>query len=118
MFRRPDPDRIVAKIVFPTADMTVSIGFYRSLGFEVESYDAGYAWVRLGGAEVLHLAHVDGLDVDANRAAGYWHVQDADRWHERLVAGDPTPVVDQPWGMREFSLTDPSGNLLRVGHNR
>jgi hypothetical protein len=23
---------------------------------------------------------------------------------------------DEPWGMREFTLTDPSGNLVRVGH--
>jgi uncharacterized glyoxalase superfamily protein PhnB len=26
-----------------------------------------------------------------------------------------TPLVDQPWGMREFALTDPSGNRLRIG---
>ena len=28
---------------------------------------------------------------------------------------DPTPLRDEPWGMREFSVTDPSGNRLRVG---
>lgn len=27
-----------------------------------------------------------------------------------------TPIGDQPWGMREFTLTDPSGNHLRIGH--
>ena len=117
MFRKPN-DRIVAKIIFPTADMAASIEFYRSLGLEVVSYDDGYAWVRHDGEEVLHLARVDGLDLDANRAAGYWHVQDADHWFDRLAAGSPSPVVDQPWGMREFSLHDPSGNLLRVGQNR
>ena len=72
MFRKPN-DRIVAKIIFPTADMAASIEFYRSLGLEVVSYDDGYAWVRHDGEEVLHLARVDGLDLDANRAAGYWH---------------------------------------------
>ena len=117
MFRKPN-DRIVAKIIFPTIDMAASIEFYRSLGLEVVSYDDGYAWVRHDGEEVLHLARVDAFDVEANRAAGYWHVQDADRWHERLSAGAPSPLVDQPWGMREFSLHDPSGNLLRVGQNR
>ena len=28
-----------------------------------------------------------------------------------------TAPVDQPWGLREFTLVDPSGNLVRVGHD-
>ena len=28
---------------------------------------------------------------------------------------DVTPIADQPWGMREFTLTDPFGNHIRVG---
>ena len=24
---------------------------------------------------------------------------------------------DEPWGMREFTVVDPSGNLLRIGHD-
>jgi uncharacterized glyoxalase superfamily protein PhnB len=24
-------------------------------------------------------------------------------------------IAEQPWGMREFALTDPSGNRLRFG---
>jgi hypothetical protein len=28
-----------------------------------------------------------------------------------------TAPIDQPWGMREFALVDPSGNLVRVGHD-
>ena len=111
-------DRVVAKIVFPVADLPAAIAFYEAIGLEVEAYDDGYAWVRHHGEEILHLARVDGLDVGANRAAGYWHVQDVDAWHERCRAVEPGPVVDQPWGMREFSLLDPSGNHLRVGRNR
>ncbi|MEM9607997.1 MAG: VOC family protein [Actinomycetota bacterium] len=111
-------ERIVTKIIFPVSDMTVAIGFYEGLGFEVEAFDAGYAWVRHRGEEVLHLAAVNGLDPEANAAAGYFHVQDAAAWHAAL---DGTPgveaLLDQPWGMREFRVTDPSGNLLRVGQN-
>ncbi len=109
-------DRIVAKIVFPAADLEASVRFYESLGLEVERYDDGYAWVRHEGEEVLHLASVPDLDVAANRAAGYWHVRDADTWHRRAEPGAPGPIVDQPWGMREFTLHDPAGNLLRIGH--
>ena len=28
-----------------------------------------------------------------------------------------TAPEDKPWGMREFALVDPSGNLIRVGHD-
>lgn len=31
-------------------------------------------------------------------------------------AGLPiTSLADQPWGMREFTRTDPSGNHIRIG---
>src|SRR6266536_5330952 len=40
-----------------------------------------------------------------------------DAWHARMsAAGLPvTPLQEEPWGMREFTLTDPSGNHLRIG---
>ena len=43
----------------------------------------------------------------------------ADDWHARFVtAGLPvTAIDDMPWGMHEFTLTDPSGNHLRIGRN-
>ncbi|MEM7321729.1 MAG: VOC family protein [Actinomycetota bacterium] len=112
-------ERIVTKIIFPAADMAAAIAFYRGLGFEVESYDDGYAWVRHRGEEILHLARAADLAADHNRAAGYVHVQDVDAWHAAwTAAGFPVgPVEDLPWQMREFRITDPSGNLLRVGQN-
>lgn len=115
----PPVEKIVTKIIFPVIDMDTAITFYRSLGFEVESYDGGYAWVRHRGDEVLHLALVDDLNHATNRAAGYFHVQDASAWHTAWTEAGVTlgPVEDLPWQMREFRLTDPSGNLLRVGQN-
>ena len=117
--RKRDRDVLVAKIVFPVADMDEAVAFYEALGFEVERYDDGYAWVRHLGAEVLHLARAPDLDPASNHAAGYWHVLDVDHWHERFAAAESArgEIVSQPWGMREFRLTDPSGNLLRVGEN-
>lgn len=110
---------IVAKIIFPVHDMDEAIAFYRSLGFDVESYDGSYAWVRHSGHEILHLSLIEELDTGANHSAGYFHVDDADAWHARWSGssaeiGDP---ADRPWQMREFALRDPSNNLLRVGHN-
>ena len=109
---------IVTKIVFPVTDVVPAAAFYRSLGFVVDG-DDGYAWVTHNGGEILHLARVDDLDPALNRAAGYLHVQDAGDWHRAWTESgvDVGPLVDEPWGMREFSLRDPDGNLLRVGQN-
>lgn len=45
--------------------------------------------------------------------------RDVDAWHSELSsAGLPvTTLSDQPWGMREFRLTDPSGNHVRIGRS-
>jgi catechol 2,3-dioxygenase-like lactoylglutathione lyase family enzyme len=104
--------------IFPVAVMNEACIFYRGLGFRVESFDDGYAWVRYAGTEILHLRLVPDLDPATNRSAAYFHVGDADRWHSEwsaaaVAVGD---IVDTPWGMREFLLIDPAGNLLRVGH--
>ena len=57
------------------------------------------------------------IDPTTNGAGCYMIVADVDGWHERLVAaGLPvTAVEDQPWNMHEFTLTDPSGNHIRIG---
>ena len=111
--------RIVTKIIFPVRDLGVAVAFYERLGFEVERYDDGYAWVRHRGEEVLHLRSVPELDPVGNHAAGYLHVTDVDAWHDAwtVTGADPEPVTDTPWGMREFRIHDPGGNLLRVGQD-
>jgi hypothetical protein len=65
------------------------------------------------------------LTPNENETSCYWRVRDADRFYQEFARlnlpseGIPrlTAPVDQPWGMREFTLVDPSGNLVRVGHD-
>lgn len=111
--------RVVAKPILPVVEMDESVGFYRQLGFDVEPYDADYTIVSQSGEEVVHLRVVDDLDPAQNAASVYFHVQDVDAVHREwaftgIVTGE---VVDEPWGMREFTVADPAGNLLRVGQN-
>ena len=110
---------VVVRPILPVVDMAASTEFYQRLGFHVECFDAGYAWVQDDGHELFHLRLVPGLVRDTNRAACYLHVPDADERHARWSAAgvELTPIADEPWEMREFSLHDPSGNLIRVGHN-
>ncbi len=111
-------ERIVTKIIFPVREMGPAVDHYRAIGFEVEAYDDTYAWVRHRGEEILHLALVADLDPERNAAAGYFHVQDPEAWHRVCSAAVETgELADRPWGMREFAMRDPSGNVLRVGAN-
>jgi predicted enzyme related to lactoylglutathione lyase len=101
----------------PVSDMTAAIRFYESAGFTVEPYDEGFAFVRLGEESVFDLNRVANMDPSTNGAGCYIVVGDVDGWHDRFAAaGLPvTAAEDQPWGMHEFTLTDPSGNRVRVG---
>lgn len=98
----------------------MAVGFYQRLGFQVVAYDEGYAWVKHCGWEWFHLRRVD--SVRGNRASAYLHVEDADAWRLAIAAASDGTVAlnelaDTPWGKREFSFTDPDGNLIRVGSN-
>lgn len=104
--------------ILPVADMQEAISFYERLGFEVIAYDVGYAWVKHCGWEWFHLRKVGA--VDHNAAGAYLHVADADAWHAAMLAASDdsielSPLADMPWGLREYSFTDPSGNLIRIG---
>jgi catechol 2,3-dioxygenase-like lactoylglutathione lyase family enzyme len=112
--------------LFRVDDMAEALDFYtRLLDFELGPGDsAGDVVVSLlrGDAELMLTA----LPTDqAARVNAHLVVDDADAlfdlWSDRgLDQSDRTdsPVhrgpVDQSWGTREFYVTDPSGNTLRV----
>lgn len=110
---------MVARPVLAVADLSDAADFYEHLGMEVVGYDDGYAWVRHEGHEVLHVRTVAGHDPIANAASVFLFVDDLDGWHDRADRAGlaPTPVRTEPWGMREFTVSDPGGNELRLGCN-
>ncbi len=113
--------------ILPSRNLRETLAFYERLGFEnqgapPEQWD--YLIIGRGSIE-LHFygaPHTDPLTTDA---MCYLRVPDADALHDEWraigVATDPAtgsrlqPPVDTDYGMREFALVDPSGNLLRVG---
>jgi catechol 2,3-dioxygenase-like lactoylglutathione lyase family enzyme len=108
----------------PVRDLPDAVAFYERAGFGVRLYadetgdgGDGFAFVDYDGASVLDLDAVVGMVPSENRAGCYLIAHDADAWHGRLAAaGLPvTRIADQSWGMREFTLTDPSGNRVRIG---
>lgn len=108
----------------PVADMAKATAFYEHAGFGVRRYSDddgapgdGFAFVDYDGQSVFDLDAIADLDTAANRAGCYLIANDADSWHARMAAAglEVTPIADQPWGMREFTLTDPFGNHVRIG---
>jgi len=103
----------------PVADMAEAVRFCTAAGLQVRRYDDGFAFVDLDDQSVFDLDLIPDLDRSANHAGCYVITDDVDDWHARLIAAGlhATPIVDQPWGMHEFTLTDPNGNSIRVGRN-
>jgi catechol 2,3-dioxygenase-like lactoylglutathione lyase family enzyme len=104
--------------ILPVRDIAESRAFFESAGFAVRSYEGGgFAFVEYHGHSVFDLDEAEGFDPAANRAGCYLIVPGVEEWHARLVdEGLPvTGLADQPWGMREFTLTDPNGNIVRIG---
>lgn len=122
----------------PQNDPEAAIAFYRDLlGFEVR-LDVGYEgmrWITVGPADqpstaiVLHPPAVDPGITDEERrtitemmAKGTYGglnlaTPDLDDTFEKLQAGGAEIVqepIDQPYGLRDFAVRDPAGNLLRI----
>jgi catechol 2,3-dioxygenase-like lactoylglutathione lyase family enzyme len=116
---------IVSTPTLPVRDLNEAIDFYERAGFGVRAYKEdeddpgdGFAFVDYAGQSVFDLDVVD-VEPAQNHAGCYLIVPDPDGWHFRLAAGGlpVTALEDQPWGMREFTLTDPSGNNVRIGQS-
>ena len=105
--------------ILPVDDPRAAADHYEALGFTVDAYRADYLFVLHEGREVLHLSRVDGLDPATNPASAYLHVRDVDAWHAAMAGtAGVGSVTDTEWGMREYVVTDPSGNAVRIGQNR
>jgi catechol 2,3-dioxygenase-like lactoylglutathione lyase family enzyme len=109
--------------ILPVQDLSRARAFYESLGFKAGYHDDRYEILRRGNL-VVHLEPHDDLVPSTNSTSCYWRVDDADALHQNFASlglpseGLPhlTAPCDEPWGMREFTLKDPAGNLIRIGH--
>ncbi|GAB3758109.1 VOC family protein [Microlunatus parietis] len=121
----------------PHLDADASLAFYRdALGFEVRD-DVGYdgmRWITVGPADqpdtaiVLQPPALPGVTEDERRTlldlmakGSYFGVNlasaDLAATFERLEASGAEIVqepIDQPYGVRDFAVRDPAGNLIRI----
>jgi uncharacterized glyoxalase superfamily protein PhnB len=131
-------DITISASFLPHDDPEASLAFYRdTLGFEVRN-DVGYGgmrWLTVGPAGqpgtsiVLHPPAVDpGVTDDERRtitemmAKGTYGMillatEDLDGTFDRLQASGAEVVqepTEQPYGIRDYAVRDPAGNLLRI----
>lgn len=111
------------KVFVPARDFDLSRRFYADLGFTQASNEEGVAYFRHGNNSFLLQDFYDpGL---ANNLMLHLLVDDALAWHRHIqvsrfverysvALGEP---AEQPWGMLDFTLTDPSGVLWRMAQN-
>lgn len=115
--------RTGAEPILPAHDVARTREFYESLGFTPGYHDEHYEILRRGDL-VVHLEARQNFQPAGNDTSCYWRVPDADALYRDFAAlglpreGSPSisEPADEPWGMREFTLKDPAGNLVRVGH--
>lgn len=110
--------------ILPCRSVSATTAFYYRLGFEggAHPFSPHYAIFRRGTIELHFVVHAE-LVPAASWAGCYVRVEDVQRLYDAAVAcalpgsGIPRmdPLEDKPWGLREFSVVDPDGNLLRIG---
>ena len=116
----------IAIPILPSRDLTETRTFYETLGFQAAGWwpreFGGYAILRRGDLS-MHFFLFEDISPGENYAQCYWRVTDVDALYAEFRevglsrSGIPRlePLGDKNWGMREFSIIDPTGNLVRIG---
>jgi predicted enzyme related to lactoylglutathione lyase len=99
--------------ILPVQDLHRTEAFYARLGLAVTFRHPDYLIMRVGPVEI-HFGREDAPSpascyIDAEDAARLWK-----QLRSRGIDG-LGPVQEFDYGMREFVITDPDGNRLRVG---
>tara|TARA_R110002072_G_scaffold36301_4_gene107019 strand:- start:6013 stop:6375 length:363 start_codon:yes stop_codon:yes gene_type:complete len=111
------------KAFVPAKDFELSKRFYQDLGFTLASDTAGIAYFHHGDCSFLLQDFHE--PVHSNNFMMHFLVEDIHAWHAHVVASGVvekyrvkiSAVEEQPWGMLDFVLFDPTGVLWRFGQN-
>jgi len=111
------------KAFVPTRDFELSKQFYKDIGFTMASEGGGVAYFHFENAAFLLQDFCAGSS--AENFMMHMLVADVDAWWDRINASGVAAkygvtlsgIERQPWRMRDFCLTDPSGVLWRIGQN-
>ena len=111
------------KAFVPALDFERSKRFYAALGFEIPWSSDDLAYVHHGDCSFLLQAFNQPEFVKNFQM--HLLVENVDDWHAQVIASGVIEEfgvrvdapADQPWGMKDFPLFDPSGVLWRIAQN-
>lgn len=109
------------KAYVPARDFALSRRFYVDLGFNEELLSPDMAYFNAGHCSFLLQNFY--VKEHADNFMMHMLVADVEAWWERVVSQDlagrygvrTIPPQDQPWGIRDFCLVDPTSVLWRIG---
>jgi catechol 2,3-dioxygenase-like lactoylglutathione lyase family enzyme len=110
--------------ILPSRDLTATADFYSRLGFEQAGLWPGEYLIVMRGDIGLHFFLARDHDPATSDHGCYLYVPDADAlFAEFSRLGLPPAGIPRlhgapegtDYGLREFALVDPDGNLLRLG---
>lgn len=113
----------ITNIVFWVQDATLSVKFYKKLGFEIASTTDRDATVRIGGFDIMLVTMRDENEFNSDSLAAakgkgmyvYINTDDVDAKYRELKNLGLNPKNEPrnwPWGNREFVIADPDGFKL------
>lgn len=100
----------------PVGDVAVAVAFYRDvLGFGVTAQfeDGSFALLNAGGAELALVR-----DASPSPQGAYLYVRGVEALFARCEGAGAQvvyPLTDEPWGLRNFVVTDPDGHRIAIG---
>ena len=102
--------------VVPCRDLAAARAFWARLELDVVADHGDYLLLQGHGVEVhLRQAEPGSVTSGANPARVYLRVPEVDSIAAAFGDGLVHPPAAQPWGLREFALSDPDGALVKVG---
>jgi uncharacterized glyoxalase superfamily protein PhnB len=114
---------IELKTYLPAQDFELSKRFYADFGFEVIEMSENMAFCRLGHSSFLLQKYY--VKEWAENFMMHLLVEDVESWWQHIQAQQIAsrygvrvlPPEDQPWGLRDFVVDDPTGVLWRIGQD-
>ena len=113
----------IAIPILPSRSVNDTVAFFQRLGFEGKIHGHGdYAILTRETVELHFFTHRE-LRPAESSAMCYIRVSDVESIHRAFASAElprkgiprQDALEDKPWGMREFAIVDPDGNLIRIG---
>ena len=116
-------ETVELKAFVPSKDFELSKRFYADLGFTLKWSSDDLAYLHAGNASfMLQNFYVKAF---AQNLMMHLLVKDVDAWWRHVDSQQiaakygvrVNPPEDRPWGIRDFTVDDPTGVLWRIGQN-